>query len=240
MKKFVAIAALLLFFIVCLLVKAPAWLLTTAVDGRVAGLQLGTVSGSLWRGRLEQAAYNGVAVSGIDWQLRPLGLLTGRALSLSVDQPLQAKADIGLLGTSKLRIFDLQASGSFAPLLDAVGLPTMGFDGRFSGAISRAVLERDGCETVTGDAVLESISGDIDGIDSIAPVGIDLGCNKQQLVVTVDGDNPAQVRGVVQLAVTGRASGNIQISPPPGSPLFRSLSQFVGRPQNGKDFQLRL
>jgi len=86
---------------------------------------------------------------------------------------------------------------------------------------------------------LASLLGDIDGISTIAPVSAELSCVNGLLTVLMDENNPNRVRGQVQLMNSGRASGNLTLSPAPGSELFKSLTLFLGAPRNNADFVLR-
>jgi hypothetical protein len=45
---------------------------------------------------------------------------------------------------------------------------------------------------------------------------------------------------VVRISVSGQINGQLLLTPVAGTPLFTSLTQFMGRPANGKDFILRL
>jgi general secretion pathway protein N len=124
--------------------------------------------------------------------------------------------------------------------LNAMNVPSMGFDGGISLFLEEAKIDADGCLSVTGTISLDALSGDIDGVESIAPVTASLRCENKRIVLDVDENNAAKVRGVVRISVSGQINGQLLLTPAAGTPLFASLTQFMGRPANGKDFILRL
>lgn len=85
-------------------------------------LSLASVTGTVWRGSAEYGGINGIAFSGLSWNLHPFALLTG-SLSLSVRADFAgglARAEISSRG-SRLVLDDLEASANLGRLpLDRV------------------------------------------------------------------------------------------------------------------------
>ncbi|MCH7629547.1 MAG: type II secretion system protein N [Proteobacteria bacterium] len=68
-------AGLIVLFVVALVALLPLWV----VAGRVEGLSAQAAQGSVWAGRLQDAAYGPLALGDLDARLAPLPLLLGRA-----------------------------------------------------------------------------------------------------------------------------------------------------------------
>lgn len=240
MKRVLWSLLALVFLLLCLAWRAPAWVLLDQLDGQVPGLALGSSEGQLWRGRLDQVNYDGLALEGVSWRLQPVKALTGRPLAVAVDAPLRLQAQLGLPKGQELKLYDVEVAGKIAELLEAVALPSMGFDGDYRATMSAAVVSQQGCSEFAGNLYLNRLSGDIDGLSQLGAVQAEVSCQNRGLRIVIDDDNPMRVRGTVNLWFNGRASGQVTLSPPSGSALYDSLSQFLGRPSNGQDFQLRL
>ena len=240
MKRVLWPLGLLVVFVIFLLVKAPVWLVSDQVVKNVPGLELGGVDGSLWHGHVQSLNYQGITAQSLNWDLQVLGFLGGWPLTVSVEQPLTLQAELGLAENQQLKVRRLKANGDIAPLLIAAGLPTMGFEGQYSAMIDSAVLGPNGCQTVVGEFTVSGLRGDVDGIDMLGSIPAVLACRGNALQISIDGNNPAKVRGQLRIPFNGRVSGRVTLTPPPSSALHTSLQQFLGRPKNGKDFILSL
>lgn len=240
MKRVLWSALALLVLVLFVAWRAPAWVLLDQLDGRVPGLALGNSDGRLWSGRLDQVNYDGLGLEGVSWRLQPLAALSGRPLAVAVESPLTLEAELGLPEGQQLKLYDVSLEGKIAALLDAVALPSMGFDGNYRAEMSSAVISPQGCSEFAGTIHLARLSGDIDGLSELGAVDATVSCQNRGLRIVIDEDNPMRVRGTVNLWFNGRSTGQVTISPPQGSALYQSLTQFLGRPSNGTDFQLRL
>ncbi|EIF44527.1 general secretion pathway protein N [gamma proteobacterium BDW918] len=227
------------FFLVCLLMTSPAWLVTDILAKQVPELKLGTVTGRAWRGQIDHVQFGDVHASQLQWRFSPVGLFRGVPLAISIASPVKATALLGLAAGDTLKLRDVEAHGKIAELMGIAQLPSMGFDGGVDLVLASARLSSTGCSSIEGTLTLASLLGDIDGISTIAPVSAELSCVNGLLTVLVDENNPNRVRGQVQLMNSGRASGNLTLSPAPGSELFKSLTLFLGAPRNNADFVLR-
>jgi general secretion pathway protein N len=228
------------FFVICLVVAMPAWVVRDVLVNQQPAMALGNVSGRVWRGELDVVQYQGITLGGIRWTLNPLGLFTGVPLAIAVSEPVQGDGDVGIGSGNTLQLRNVNIEGELARLLNAMNVPSMGFDGGISLFLEEAKIDADGCLSVTGTISLDALSGDIDGVESIAPVTASLRCENKRIVLDVDENNAAKVRGVVRISVSGQINGQLLLTPAAGTPLFASLTQFMGRPANGKDFILRL
>ncbi|MBD2858556.1 type II secretion system protein N [Spongiibacter sp. KMU-158] len=240
MKRVLGISAALLFFLICVIWRAPAWLLVDSLDSHLPPeLQLGSASGSLWQGEFSTVQYQGITLEQVSWQLQPIKALQGSPLKLKVKFPVQLDAELGF-SQGQLKLNALAAKASLASVLDLAGVPSMGFDGRLSAELS-GVFGEQGCTEFDGQLELLQLSGDLAGVSQIAPLRADLVCQGRNINLKIAEDNSAKVRGSVRVPLAGgKPTGSIMVSPQANSELYLSLQDFLGRPRNGKDFIIRL
>jgi general secretion pathway protein N len=228
-----------IFFVGCVVARAPAWALFSVVDKQLPpDLHLGVVTGTIWSGKVSSLDYAGFTVSDLRWTLQPLAALGGAPLKLSLQQPLELDAEVGVTTAGELVVKQMTAKGGVEELLETVGFPTMGFDGRVSADLN-ARFSAAGCQELNGDLVLQSLSGDVAGIETIAPVSAKLSCKPQNILLTVEPGSAANIRGSLNVPMGGMPRGRLTVSPAAGTPLFESLQQFLGLPRNNKDFILQ-
>lgn len=72
-----AVFILLAVFLISLIALAPATLLQRFIPAD-SPLQLSQLSGRLWKGNAKQTIYQGRNLGSLDWNLKPLSLLTGK------------------------------------------------------------------------------------------------------------------------------------------------------------------
>lgn len=239
MRRFAVVLACVALFITGLLSRAPAWVVSDIARAQAPDVELGVASGTLWQGRLSHVAVQGLLLRDVQWQLGAQSVFASEPLRISLAEPAQVDLSLGVAG-EVLRISALQAKGRIAPMLDALQIPAMGFDGAFNADISAASLSAQGCESLSGEVFLEQLSGDIRGLDALGRIRASLGCESGRVTVSIDDSNPLQLRGKVSVGPDGVPRGKISLTPPPQSEVYRSLSQMFGRPRNGKDFILQL
>lgn len=239
MKRSLWIGCGAAFFILCLVMSSPAWLVSDLVVKQLPELKLGTVSGRAWRGQVDYLQYQDIKLRQLQWHFSPAGLFRGVPLAISFTNPAKVTALVGVAAENTLRLRDVEAEGNIAELMGIAQLPSMGFDGVVELGLVAADVNPAGCVSIAGGVTLASLLGDIDGIGDIAPVSAELSCTNGQLTVVIDENNPSRVRGQVILRNNGRPSGNIMLSPEKGSALFKSLGLFLGAPRNNTDFVMR-
>ena len=102
MKPWQAVLTGVAAYVFFLLVTAPAAKLVPFVQPRLGGVQLAGVDGSLWSGSAALVTANPVQLQDLQWQVRPLALLLGRAeVALEANwqgRPAAALAGTGLFG----------------------------------------------------------------------------------------------------------------------------------------------
>ena len=93
-----------------------------------AELQLGGIRGSVWSGSASEASIQGVYLRELQWQLRPLGLVTAK-LAYSVRSRFASgfmQADIAASPSGALAVSDLSASLPLAELQSVLRMPGLG------------------------------------------------------------------------------------------------------------------
>lgn len=239
MKRFAVVMLCVVLFVAGVIWRTPAWVVRDIADAKVQDVELGVASGSLWQGRLSHVVVQGVLLRELQWQLAAHRLFASDPLRISFAEPAAVALSLGV-GADALRITGLGGQGRIAPVLEALQIPAMGFDGDFQADISAASLSTQGCESLDGEVFIERLRGDIRGLDALGRVRASLSCESGRLIVTIDESNPLRLRGKVSVGPEGIPRGRISLTPPPQSEVYRSLSQMFGRPRNGKDFSLQL
>lgn len=145
-------AVLVLAFIVFMLARAPATMVSQAATDAAPALSLDGVTGTAWRGRAAHARWRGIPLGSVDWQLSALSLLGGSARAqVAVDG-----ADLTLEAIISRSLF-----GNRLQITGANGTTSLDFLSRVSGA--RGPLD--------GTAVLEDVSLAIEGDQVVAADG---------------------------------------------------------------------
>lgn len=113
-KKWLLIVAMLV-LLIGLVSRIPAavalnWALPDRVETR-------GISGTVWRGSIDALRVDGTALDPVDWQLRPLALLTGR-IGASIEAGLPGGFFAGdvSLSAGRIRIRDARAALDLAPV----------------------------------------------------------------------------------------------------------------------------
>lgn len=198
MKSTVAwvVGAILAFFVL-LLIYLPA----NQVIGRLqlpSNITIYGISGTLWQGKAQQVDINGLPVANLQWQLKPLALLTGRlsliikggnsrdAQAISFSGPIST----GLFSYQRIQAHDFKLYLPVDSVLAQVSLPLpVNASGRFRSTIDS--LDYDGqCKTLKGtgswlNAAVAGTQGPIDfGTYTAA-----LSCEQGDFVIQVDEPN---------------------------------------------------
>ncbi len=240
MKRALFICSGFVFFLICILWRAPAWVAMDLLTPQLPrGLSLGQASGSVWRGQLASVQFQNIEIRQLQWRLQILKAISGAPLAVSLKHPAELRVELGIDTERRIHLNTLTADAQLDKLLHVAGLPHMGFRGALL-AHASAVFSAQGCESLQGDVKLRRLDSDLTGFESIAPVAAILSCQGRSVSLKIDENNAANIRGAVTLPLNGgKPRGGITISPEPGSELFLSLQDFMGRPRNNKDFIIR-
>lgn len=118
-RKLVVGVLAVLVFVIFLVISIPARFAMQFVD-LPAGVQIGGVEGTLWRGQIDAVRVNDLWLREITWQVRPSRLLTGQIqvqleLSDHIDNMVVGQAQV-IASTSRLRVRDAQFSARVTDL----------------------------------------------------------------------------------------------------------------------------
>lgn len=118
-------------YVLFLVLSAPAAKLLPYLQPHLSGVRLAGVSGTLWSGRAAQLTIGSVPLTGVNWGLRPLALLTGaveyRVKAQLNGQPLTAHVGRGLFAGAY--VSDVSVRVAASDLLFWSGLHQVGVDG---------------------------------------------------------------------------------------------------------------
>ena len=155
MKPWQAVLTGVAAYVVFLLATAPAAKLLPLVQPRLGGVQLAGVDGTLWSGSAAVAAANPVQLQDVQWRLRPLALLLGRAeVALEASwqgRPAAALAGKALFGGSYLA--DVSATLPAPDVLRWLEVRQVSVEGNLALDLARLEWPADGAlPAITGAA----------------------------------------------------------------------------------------
>lgn len=240
MKKILIGLLVVAIFLLCVLVLAPAWLLEKPIAERLSNIVVSPLDGRLWQGRAARVDIDDIQLQDLEWTLSMGGLFSDTPVQFSVASPLPLSGRVGVAEADAVLLRNIEGEGQAASVLQAIGLPSMGFDASYRIVVEEILVSERGCERASGQISFDNLTGDLSGIDAIGEVSASLSCANKQFVISINDDNNIRVRGVIRAAMSGRVSGNILLSPAPGTALYQGLAEILGSPRNKKDFILRL
>uniref|UniRef100_A0A486XPW4 Type II secretion system protein N n=1 Tax=Rheinheimera sp. BAL341 TaxID=1708203 RepID=A0A486XPW4_9GAMM len=233
-------------YILFMLVFTPAawWVKLATLPPQ---LQLGAVSGSLWRGEVSALQYEKLSFGRLSWQLNGWALLTGKLQLVLTGGSAQNPAlpyikGVVSYGFSGATLNDTMLSMPVQPLIPMLPLP-MPVDA--SGALVLDIAEfsqgQPWCNALQGnaswqDARLQTPTGTWLELQSLFG---SLSCDNGTVVLTTDGNNllGLDIKAVVnaeQLLVNG------SLKPAPGMPEeVHQAMQFLGRPDAQGRYPIR-
>jgi general secretion pathway protein N len=222
--------------IVAVLVLAflPARTALGFVGGRLGPVQLGEVSGTVWKGQADPASINGQPIGTLGWRLHPLALLAARA---DVDVTLAGDTYNGTGAVSvrrdrTLRVRDLHLTlpaNKLQPLLD---IPALVFRGDVQVDVDEAELRGGFPTQVKGRAAWKNASvagsaeaqfGDVLTEFASAPGGGIAG-------TVTDGGGPLQAQGSYTASLVGY-DADIALRARDGNPQVLEALHYIGAPQ---------
>lgn len=230
------ILLLLLLLIVGVLVLAflPARIALDFVGGRLGPVQLGEVSGSLWKGQASPASINGEPIGNLGWRLHPLSLLGAR---IDADLTLQGETYNGHGAVSvrrdrSLAVRDLQLTLPAQKLQPALDIPALVFRGDVLVEVASAELKGGFPTQVQGRATWRNASvagsaeaqfGDVITEFASTPDGGIAGTVK-------DSGGPLQAEGRYSANLLGY-DADVVLRARDGNPQVTEALQFIGAPQ---------
>jgi general secretion pathway protein N len=228
-------------FLLTLLVGLPARALAPLLPPRVT---VGTLEGTVWRGRTDALAVDGQTIGALRWQLHPLHLFLGRvALDTELDRgDGQARAELRL-GFSGMEARDVEAHLPLSALPRNV-VPA-GWSGVLRAELARVSLPKGAVPRIEGTIELRNLKAP-------PPQGAAIGSysllfdatskQKDRLVGKVkDLDGPMQVEGTLSLGADRSYVVEGLVAPrPDASKAVTDTLRFLGTPdaQGRRPFSL--
>lgn len=156
-----AIALVVTAFLLTVLIRLPATLLTRFLPHEVA---CEDPSGTLWAGTCGELRSGELALSGLHWTLHPLSLLGARAvLDLHSDDPRAAgRAQVTLRFNGDAQI---QALSALLPLQDGLSVLPKGWNGSIALSIARARIEDRRLAAIEGTVTAQQLSSTRPSLD---------------------------------------------------------------------------
>ncbi len=205
-------------------------------------LNLGGISGSIWRGAAAQGSAGGVYLTNIKWRFRPLGLLTGKLQFATSGNPASGffDADIALGAGGSFTLSDVAAAVPLSALADA--FPLSGIEGDVSLQFEELVIKGGVPVEATGTINIANLVSRY-----LAPTP--LGDFRAEFQTADDGilGSVEAVSGVLELAGTIRLTQDRnfkfvgQVAAKPNAPLsITQQLQFLGTPNSRGQREFRL
>jgi general secretion pathway protein N len=223
----VLLAALALAFL-------PARIALDFVGGRLGPVQLGEVSGSLWKGQASPASINGEPIGTLGWTLKPLSLFGAR-----VDADLRLQGDAyngqGAVSVSRdrsVRVRDLQLRFPARRLEPILDIPALVMRGEVQVEIDAAEVRGGFPTEVLGRAAWKDAAvagsaaanfGDLTTEFASLPAGGIEGTVK-------DSGGPLQAEGSYSASLLGYAA-DVRLRARDGNPQVTEALQYIGQPQ---------
>ena len=165
-----------------------------------AEVAIGGIEGSVWRGKANEAAFNGIYVRDVEWRLNVLQLFTGK-LSYSIEAtPVSGflESDISVGFSGMLTMTDLTAALPLDLLADAINVP--GLQGNVSLVFDRVEVV-DGLATAAdGTAQIADLKIPIFGRDSLGGYKVEFFTQDNGITASIeDTDGVLDMAGSLQL-----------------------------------------
>ncbi len=222
----------------------PATLVYSLIASQLKEVQAGGISGSLWNGQASSLLLRGKDWGQLNWQLRPLPLLSGRAeADLQLDGPgVQLSGNVIRAANRALDLGQTEGKIDAAWLGPALGLPLLVPTGLVQLDLQRLSVDSEGRPTaVQGKARWENagLTGIVRaraGTVLIEAVGSD---SRIDGSLRNEGDGNLSIDGAFSMRGTGYTAQVILRPDPADAELVQAL-QWVGQPLDGQGGRLLL
>lgn len=228
------LSVLLLILAALVLAFLPARIALDFVGGRLGPVQLGEVSGSLWKGEANPASVNGEPIGALGWTLHPLSLLGAR-----VDADLTLRGDTwngqGAVSVNRdrsVRVRDLDLRFPARKLEPAIDIPALVFRGEVQVALAEAELKGGFPTAVRGSATWKdaAVAGSAEA--RFGDLTTDFASDGSGGIAGTlrDGGGPLQLEGSYSASLLGYRADAI-LRARDANPQVTEALQFIGQPQ---------
>jgi general secretion pathway protein N len=221
----------------------PARIALDFVGGRLGPVELGEVSGSLWKGQASPASINGEPIGTLGWKLHPLSLLGAR-----VDADLRLQGDVyngaGAVSVHRdrsVRVRDLMLTMPAQRLQPALDIPALVLRGEVQVEIDTAEVRGGFPSAVQGRAIWKNAAvagsaeaqfGELTTEFATTPAGGIAGTVK-------DNGGPLQAEGSYEASLLGY-SADVVLRARDGNPQVTEALQYIGAPQSDGSARLEV
>ncbi len=234
------------FFLFALLAYAVALGLTLPAErvyawlGPVDGVQVGGLSGTLWRGEAQLVA-GGQRIERLQWRFRPAALLGGRvAFALEAEHAAGQVATVAALGPGGelvLQDVSLDLDAHTPALADLTGFD---WHGRISGGFSRITFDGERIGSAEGRLMWQQAGVELAEVVELGDLVADVGDRDGRLTIRLsDAGGPLAVEGELVRGQPGQLSADVEITPrAEAPPVLRDSLSLMGRTE--RDGSVRL
>lgn len=241
-KTLKIIFAVALIYVVFMAVLFPARFATATLKEMNAipsAIKLGTVSGSIWNGKLSAASYQGIALDSISWQLSPLSMLTGTVLvdfkAGSRRSDIKANGQVAF-NSEGLAANNVSIKAPLTAILQHYPLPYgLTSTGHLDLSIAQFQQDKPWCESLDGvvkanDLLIKSAFGQL----AVDNVSAKLACPNGVLTASMQpSTNSLGIDGNVQLTKTRQYILDANVKPPSNATQdYINVLKFSGSPNS--------
>lgn len=234
LRNLIVFVLLLLLLAGIALALMPARYATDLLGGRLGPVELGEVSGTLWRGQAAPARMAGEDIGTLSWTLSPWALFGAR-----IDADLRLEGDVwrgnGAVSVRRdrsVRVRDLHLDFPAQRLQPALDIPALVLRGEVQVEIAEAELQGGFPTAVRGSATWKNAAVAGSAEASFGDIGTQFasdGAGGLQGTVQ-DGGGPLQAEGKYQISLAGY-SADIALRARDGNPQVTEALQYIGQPQ---------
>lgn len=229
-----------------LVVKLPAVQVLSRVDlGK--DIKVSGISGTIWKGHLEQVVVNGIPLNDVNWSLSFLSLLTGKASAEISAGSIRDLEQISLDGSvivsnQRVQAEDLVAYVPAEFVVSALPLPIpVEANGRFKVQLQELDYTKS-CQVIsgTGQWLNASFTGPKDVID-LGNFNADLSCLDENLIVDVKEPNSFGLSAKVTLPANMKFKVSGRFKPDASLPKeVHQAATFFGKPDANGYYPIKL
>ena len=202
-------------YLLILVVNFPAGFIRDQLQAALPGLELGTVSGSVFSGRAFPANFKGFPLGTVAWKFRPQALLLLRieyGLTFThPDNTGRLNIGIGPGGNVHGRALEMQLAP--APLVNRFSPMELETSGMLNVSLASFEIENAQLQTLTGTADWQNAAIESPLVLPLGEIGLSLENNADTVIGTVVKGGELGLSGEITLAPGGRYDVDLVLRP---------------------------
>lgn len=242
-RNLLLLVVILLLLAALVLAFLPARTALDFIGGRLGPVELGEVSGTVWRGQANPARVNGHDIGVLSWTLSPWGLLSAR-----VDADLVLRGDtyngsgaVSVRRDRSVRVRDLDLTFPARRLEPVLDVPALVFRGEVQVALAEAELQGGFPTALRGSATWKdaAVAGSAEA--QFGEITTDFASNGAGGVdgSVRDSGGPLQASGTYSASLAGYHA-EIALRARDGNPQVTEALQYIGQPQTDGSSRLEI